>query len=67
MRLAKTLRGGPMRVAVGNWDRSDLVSDYYNERFGRDVKLDDAGQWSRINAQKVAAARVAAAPGAAQP
>jgi hypothetical protein len=44
-------------VDAYHWDRSDPVSDYHNERFGRDVRLDDEGEWKRINAEKVAAAR----------
>ena len=54
-------------VNAYHWDRSDPVSDYHNERFGRDVKLDDEGEWKRINAEKVAAARAVATPAGAQP
>lgn len=53
-------------VDAYHWDRSDSASDYYHERFARDVKLDDNGEWKRINEEKVAAAR-AATPGGKQP
>ena len=54
-------------VNAYHWDNSDPMTDYHHERFGRDVKLDDEGEWKRINAEKVAAARAAATPGGAQP
>ena len=54
-------------VDAYHWDNSDPMTDYHHERFGRDVKLDDEGEWKRINAEKVAAARAAATPGGAQP
>ena len=46
-------------VDAYHWDRSDPMTDYHNERFGREVKLDDDGEWKRINEEKVAAARAA--------
>jgi hypothetical protein len=33
------------------------VTDYYNERFSRDVKLDTAKEWERINEAKRAEVR----------
>jgi hypothetical protein len=54
-------------VDAYHWDNSDPMTDYHHERFGRDVKLDDEGEWKRINAEKVAAARAAATSGGAQP
>jgi len=51
-------------VGAYHWDRSDPVTDYYNERFGRDVKLDTSKEWERINEGKRAEAR---APSPASP
>ena len=53
-------------VDAYHWDNSDPMTDYHHERFGRDVKLDDEGEWKRIDAEKVAAARAATTPGGAQ-
>ena len=52
-------------VDAYHWDRSDPVTDYYNERFGRDVKLDTAKEWERINEAKRAEARAPSTPAAA--
>src|SRR5262249_59705006 len=47
-------------VDAYHWDRSDLMTDYYNERFAKDVRLtENAQEWKRIEAAKVAAARAA--------
>jgi len=35
-------------VGAYHWDRSDPMSDYYNERFHKDVRLDDRGEMDRI-------------------
>jgi hypothetical protein len=35
-------------VGAYHWDRSDPMSDYYNERFHKDVRLDDHGEMDRI-------------------
>jgi hypothetical protein len=41
-----------------HWDRSDLATDYYNERFARDVRMtEDGAEWKKIEAAKLAAAR----------
>jgi hypothetical protein len=43
-----------------HWDKSDSMTDYYHERFARNVRLtEDAGDWKRMEAAKVAAARAA--------
>lgn len=45
-------------VDAYHWDRSDSMTDYYNERFAKHVELvEDAEEWKRIEAAKVAAAR----------
>jgi hypothetical protein len=49
-------------VGAYHWDRSDPVTDYYNERFGRDVKLDTSKEWERINEAKRAEARAPSTP-----
>jgi putative endonuclease len=49
-------------VGAYHWDRSDSMTDYYNERFGRDVKLDTSKEWERINEAKRAEARAASTP-----
>jgi hypothetical protein len=42
------------------WDRSDSMTDYYNERFAKDVRIEeDTGAWQKIEAAKVAQARAA--------
>jgi hypothetical protein len=47
-------------VDAYHWDRSDSMSDVYNERFARDVRVtEDGGAWKRIEAAKVAEARAA--------
>ena len=46
---------------------ADLVNARRKGNELRLVKLDDEGEWKRINAEKVAAARAAATPGGAQP
>ena len=47
-------------VAAYHWDRSDSMTDYYNERFAKDVRLtEDKGEWKKLEAAKVAAARAA--------
>jgi hypothetical protein len=49
-------------VNAYHWDRSDSSTDYYDERFARHVNLtEDAGEWKRVEAAKVAAARAAEA------
>jgi hypothetical protein len=35
-------------VGAYHWDRSDPMSDYYNERFHKDIRLDDRGEMDRI-------------------
>ena len=40
-----------------HWDRSDPMTDYFHQRFERDVKLDDDAEWRRMNEAKKAAAR----------
>jgi hypothetical protein len=48
-----------------HWDRSDSMTDYYNERFAKDVRLtEDKDEWKKIEAAKVAAARAAEGRGA---
>jgi hypothetical protein len=43
-----------------HWDRSDSMTDLYNERFAKDVRLtENKGDWQRLEAAKVAAARAA--------
>jgi hypothetical protein len=49
-------------VDAYHWDRSDPITEYYHSRFGRDVKLDDEGEWERINEVKRAQARSAPTP-----
>jgi hypothetical protein len=49
-------------VGAYHWDRSDPVTDYYNERFGRDVKLDTSKEWERINEATRAEARAPSPP-----
>ena len=45
-------------VGAYHWDRSDPETDYYNERFHRDIRLtEDKSEWKRMEAAKVAAAR----------
>ena len=45
-------------VDAYHWDRSDLQSDYYNERFARDVRLTTRkGEWEEIEREKLAEAR----------
>jgi hypothetical protein len=45
-------------VDAYHWDRSDPMSDIYNERFARDVRItENAGEWSKIEAAKVRDAR----------
>jgi hypothetical protein len=52
-------------VDAYHWDRSDSMTDYYNERFARDVKIEEgAGEWKRIEAAKLADARAAESMGA---
>jgi len=47
-------------VNAYHWDRSDSMTDYYNERFAKDVRItEDKGEWQRTEAAKVAAARAA--------
>jgi hypothetical protein len=48
-----------------HWDRSDSMTDYYNERFAKDVRLtEDKSEWKKLEAAKVAAARAAEEKGA---
>ncbi len=43
-----------------HWDRSDASTDYYDERFARHITItEDAGEWKKVEAAKVAAARAA--------
>jgi hypothetical protein len=43
-----------------HWDRSDSMTDLYNERFAKDVRLtENKGDWQKLEAAKVAAARAA--------
>ncbi len=52
-------------VDAYHWDRSDSMTDYYNERFARDVKIEEGGgEWKRIEAAKLAEARAAQSMGA---
>ncbi len=45
-------------VGAYHWDRSDPETDYYNERFHRDIRItEDKSEWKRMEAAKVAAAR----------
>ncbi len=45
-------------VDAYHWDRSDSMTDYYNERFAKDVRVEeDKGAWQKIEAAKVAQAR----------
>jgi len=56
-------------VDAYHWDKSDSMTDYYNERFARSVRLtEDAGAYKQMEATKVAEARAAeaAAKAAAQ-
>ena len=47
-------------VDAYHWDRSDSMTDYYNERFAKDVRLtEDKAEWQKLEAAKVAAARAA--------
>jgi hypothetical protein len=47
-------------VEAYHWDRSDSMTDYYNERFSKDVRIEeDKGAWQKIEAAKVAQARAA--------
>jgi hypothetical protein len=47
-------------VDAYHWDRSDPVTDYYNERFAKDVRLtEDKSEWQKLEAAKVTAANVA--------
>jgi hypothetical protein len=47
-------------VDAYHWDRSDPMSDIYNVRFARDVKVEeDAGAWKQIEVAKIAKARAA--------
>ncbi len=55
-------------VDAYHWDRSDPVTDYYNERFAKDVKVEeDAGAWKRMEAAKVAEARAGEERGGLSP
>jgi hypothetical protein len=48
-------------VDAYHWDRSDLQSDYHNQRFARDVEVvEDRERWRHVEAVKVAEARAAA-------
>jgi hypothetical protein len=41
-----------------HWDRSDRMSDIYNERFHRDVRVTPRdGEWEAIEREKLAVAR----------
>jgi uncharacterized protein (DUF2461 family) len=45
-------------VGAYHWDRSDPETDYYNERFHRDIRItEDKSEWKKMEAAKVAAAR----------
>jgi hypothetical protein len=45
-------------VTAYHWDRSDPMSDIYNERFHRDVRVTPRdGEWEAIEREKLAAAR----------
>ena len=45
-------------VTAYHWDRSDPMSDIYNERFHRDVRVTPRdGEWETIEREKLAAAR----------
>ena len=45
-------------VTAYHWDRSDPMSDVYNERFHRDVRVTPRdGEWEAIEREKLAAAR----------
>jgi hypothetical protein len=47
-------------VSAYHWDRSDSSTDYYDERFARHVNItEDGGEWKKVEAAKVAAARAA--------
>jgi hypothetical protein len=47
-------------VDAYHWDKSDSMTDYYNERFARNVRItEDAGAWKQMEAAKIAAARAA--------
>jgi hypothetical protein len=47
-------------VGAYHWDRSDPSTDYYNERFHKDVRItEDKAEWQKMEAAKVAAARAA--------
>jgi hypothetical protein len=44
-------------VGAYHWDRSDPMTDYYNERFHKDVRLDDHGEMDRIREKLAKAAK----------
>jgi len=44
-------------VGAYHWDRSDPMSDYYNERFHKDIRLDDRGEMDRIRDKLAKAAK----------
>jgi hypothetical protein len=45
-------------VDAYHWNRSDPMSDIYNERFARDVRLtENGGEWAKMEAAKVREAR----------
>jgi len=47
-------------VGAYHWDRSDSMTDYYDEAFHRDIRItEDKAEWQRMEAAKVAAARAA--------
>ncbi len=47
-------------VNAYHWDRSDSSTDYYDERFARHITItEDGGEWKKVEAAKVAAARAA--------
>ena len=51
-------------VDAYHWDRSDFLTDYYNERFHRDVRIEEGkGEMQRLEAEKLAAARAAEGKG----
>ena len=48
-------------VGAYHWDRSDPMSDYYNERFHKSIRLDDHGEMDRIREKLAKAAKEPAA------
>jgi hypothetical protein len=44
-------------VGAYHWDRSDPMTDYYNERFHKDIRLDDRGEMDRIRERFAKAAK----------